>query len=86
MEFSTDCLTDQPTNRLIPSDKCNSITAKTTYRLDIFTAQCHFGYRGAFWLAAVHTMHSLWTHQCPHSSLLTAKSGNLALVHDGFPS
>ena len=42
---------------------------------------------GAFWHTAVRTMHSLWTYQYPPLytiNLLTAKSFNLVVAHDGF--
>ena len=38
------------------------------------------------WHNTVRTIHSSWTYQCPHPSLLAAKSVGLVVAHDGFPS
>jgi len=48
----------------MPSNLCNLTMAKAT-GLIFFAVQCHFSLRGAFCHTAVHTMHSLWTYQCP---------------------
>jgi len=53
------------TDYLMPSDKQNSITANQRYEIDFSTVRRRFSLRCAFWYAAVHTMHSSWTNQCP---------------------
>ena len=72
----------------MPSDKCNSVTAKAT---DLI-----FHYSALLWpercLLAYHSTYNAFFMDLPvssfvsHSSLLTAKSVDLAIACDGFPS
>jgi len=77
IKFSTDWLT-----ACLPACFQTSIT--WGYVLDFFTVRRHFGVRGALWHTAVCTMHSSWTSFVFHSSLLTAKSVDSVVAHDGF--
>ena len=69
----------------MPSDKCNSITAKATAK---------FFHRSMLlrYLLAYRSMYNAFFMDLPvssfvsHSSLLTAKSVNLVVARDGFPS
>ena len=73
----------------MPSDKCNSITAKATGL--IFHCLMLLRPDRCFW----HTYHSAYNaffmnlpvfSFVSHSSLLTAKSVDLVIACDGFPS
>ena len=69
----------------MPSDKCNSITAKATGLILSLFNVASAEYLPFGIPHEVHAMHSSWTYQCPptymsHSSLLTAKRVDLASV------
>ena len=73
---------------LMPSDKCNSITANAMGLI----FHCSMLLQPERCLLAYHSTYNAFFMDLPvssfvsHSSLLTAKSVDLGVAHDGFPS
>jgi len=64
----------------MPSDQCNLTIAKVMRFFSLFNIAL-----AQEVLFGIPIMHSLWAYQCIfHSSLLTGKSVNSVVAHDGF--